>query len=64
MVDLEKMTLEELKALRRDLTNAIESYDANHRRTAIKELHQTARRHGYTLQELVGKRIRTPKEGA
>ena len=57
MIDLSKMSLDELKQLRRDISNALEAYDSNRRRQALKEIKEVARKYGYTLEDVVGPRL-------
>lgn len=56
MINLDRMTLEELKALRRDISNALEAYNSNRKRQALKEMKEVARKYGYTLDDVVGPR--------
>ncbi|PTR13405.1 H-NS family nucleoid-associated regulatory protein (plasmid) [Cereibacter azotoformans] len=53
-LDLEKLSLKELKALRTQLDRAIATYEDRRKREAREELEETARALGFTLAELVG----------
>ena len=51
-MDLNNMTLEELKALRKRIDKAIESFQDRKKKEAIDLLEKTARDLGYSLAEL------------
>lgn len=50
------MTLEELKALRRDIANALQSFDSSRKRLALQEIKAVCKRYGYELKDVVGER--------
>jgi DNA-binding protein H-NS len=52
-INLEDMSLDELKALHKDLTKAISNYEARKKRQAAHELAELAEQHGYSLAELL-----------
>ena len=52
VVDLSKMDLKELKALRKKVDAAITSYDENTKREARLAVEELARQHGFSLSEL------------
>jgi hypothetical protein len=56
LFDLAGMTIEELKALRRDITNALQSFDSNRKRLALQEIKAVCKKFGYELQDIVGER--------
>lgn len=56
MFDLSRMTLEELKVLRRDITNALQGFDSNRKRLALQEIKAVCEKYGYELRDLVGER--------
>lgn len=52
--DLDAMSLEELKALRKDVEKAINSYEDRQRKEALAALEEKAREMGFSLSELTG----------
>jgi hypothetical protein len=56
------MTLEELKALRRDIQNALESFDSNRKRLALQEIKAVCKKYGYELHDVVGARAPVIKQ--
>lgn len=66
-VNLDKMSLEELKTLEKDVAKAISSFEKRQRDEAMAALEATAKAHGYKLGELVtggrktGKTVVAPK---
>jgi hypothetical protein len=56
LYDLSGMTLEELKVLRRDITNALLSFDSNRKRLALQEIRAVCEKYGYELKDVVGER--------
>lgn len=56
LFDLSGMTLEELKALRRDIANALQSFDSNRKRLALQEIKAVCKKYGYELKDVVGER--------
>lgn len=57
--DLEKMSLEELKALQKQVAKAIEGYKDRERLKALAELEAKAQEMGFSLSDLLGtKKIR------
>lgn len=59
MLDLQNMTLEQLRELQSLVSSAIEEFDSIRRREAISELHAVARKHGYRLKDLTGVHLRS-----
>jgi hypothetical protein len=51
------MTLEELKVLRRDIANALQSFDSNRKRLALQEIKAVCEKYGYELKDVVGERV-------
>lgn len=51
--DLEKMSLEELKKLRKRVDKAIESFEDRKKAEAVKKLEEMARDFGFSLHEIV-----------
>jgi DNA-binding protein H-NS len=67
-IDVEQLSLDELKTLRRDIANAIESYESRRRREALKAAEAAAQEKGFSLRQLTGtapkangKAARSPK---
>lgn len=54
MVDLNSMSLPELKKLQKDVTKAIDSFEERQRKEALAELDALARERGFTIEQLVG----------
>jgi DNA-binding protein H-NS len=63
-MDLDRLTLEELRDLQARVDDAIRDFEGRRRNAAIAELRKVARRYGFTLQALTGARIRTKTKGA
>jgi DNA-binding protein H-NS len=53
MTDLEKLSLDELKKLSRDVEKAIASFEDRKRKDALKAMEKVAREHGFSLDEVV-----------
>ena len=53
-IDLEKMSLKELKALQTQVTRHIADFEERRKREARKELEEKARDLGFSLEEIVG----------
>ncbi len=53
-IDLEKMSLKELKALQVQVTRHIADFEERRKREARKELEDRARDLGFSLEEIVG----------
>ena len=53
-INLEKMDLNELKALQKDVEKAITTYHAKKRKEALSAVEAVAREKGYSLAELTG----------
>lgn len=53
-IDLDKMSLKELRDLRSRLDRAISSYEDRKRREALSAIEDAAREHGFNLAELTG----------
>ncbi len=60
-VDLEKLSLDELKKLRKDVDSAIRSFQDRERKKALDALEVKAREMGYSLSELTGGASKTRK---
>lgn len=55
-IDLDKMSLKELKSLKKKVEKAIDGFEERQRSEAISKLEATAREMGYSLSELTGKK--------
>lgn len=54
MHDLNDMTIEQLRELRKNVDQAITSYETRTRQAALNAVEEVAREHGFKLAELVG----------
>jgi len=52
--DIEKMSLEELQAYHKEVEAAIRGYEKKRKTEALAAVRETARAHGFTLEELIG----------
>jgi DNA-binding protein H-NS len=57
-IELESLSLKDLKKLERDVAAAISSYEARTKAQALAELDAKARELGFTLAELTGTAVR------
>ena len=62
-LDLEKYSLEELRALRTKTDRAISSFETRKRREALAAAEEVARQHGFNLNDLTGKGGRGRRAG-
>ncbi len=53
-MDVDSMSLDELKSLRKQVDKAISSYEGRKKKEALAELDKTARELGFSLAELTG----------
>lgn len=56
--DFEKLSLDELRAMRTQIDRAISSFETRKRREALAAAEQVARDHGFNLNDLTGKATR------
>ena len=63
-MDLGKLSLEELKALKKDVDKAIAGFQDRQRNEALKKVEAIAKEHGMSVDELIGKKTRKPKAPA
>ncbi|MEZ0467007.1 H-NS family nucleoid-associated regulatory protein [Phaeobacter sp. SYSU ZJ3003] len=61
-VNLEDMSLEELKSLQKDIEKAIDTYEQRQKAEARKELEEHAKALGFKLEELVSDKSTKPKK--
>lgn len=55
MVDLDSLSLDELKKLQKDVKKAVNSFEDRARKKALAEADAVVRQHGYTIEQLLGK---------
>lgn len=61
-INLDELSLEELKQLQKDVERAINSYQERKRKEALAEAEEVVRKKGFTLAELTGgSKKKTPK---
>lgn len=53
-INLDDLSLKELKALQTQIAKAIATFDERRKRNALSELEEKARQYGFTLAELTG----------
>lgn len=53
-IDLDKLDLDELKTLQKDVARAIDQYEAKKRKEALDAVEALAREKGFSLSELTG----------
>lgn len=63
-LNLEKMTLEELKSLKKDVDKAIDAVQRRQRTEALKEMQAVAKKHGLSVDEIIGSKPKTAKSKA
>lgn len=62
--DLSKHSLEELKALKKDVDKAIADFEKRKRSEAMKEIQAVAKKHGLSVDEIVGGKAKGRKSKA
>ena len=60
--DLSKMTLDQLKALKKDVDAAIDGYEERRRSEVLKEMEDLAAKHGLSIDEVIGGRLGKKKK--
>lgn len=63
-IDLAKMSLEDLKSLAKDVERAIGDFQKRQRSEALKEIQAVAKKHGLSMDEIVGGKSKTKKAKA
>ena len=53
-IDLDNMSIKDLKDLRVKVEKAIASFEARKKSIALEQVEETARKHGYSLADLTG----------
>jgi DNA-binding protein H-NS len=56
-IELEKMSLKELKALQTQVSRMIDGYEDRRKQDALRELEEKARALGFSLDEIVGAKV-------
>ena len=64
MIDLEKLDLKELKALKAELDKTINGFEERKRKEALLALHEQAKSLGFSLEELTGARVAKQRKAA
>lgn len=62
--DLSKLSLDELKALRKDVEKAIGDFEKRKRSEAMKEIQAVAKKHGLSVDDIVGGKAKGRKSKA
>ena len=62
--DLSKMSMDDLKALKKDVDKAIAGYVSRKRDEALKEVQAVAKKHGLSVGDLVGGKGKGKKKAA
>ena len=63
-MDLGKLSLEELKSLRKDVEKEIKNFKSRARDAAMKDLQAVAKKHGLSVDEIIGKKGKGRKSAA
>lgn len=63
-LNLDAMSLKELRQLQKDLTKAISTYEDRHKSEALAKLEMVAKEMGYSLSELIGAEMKTTRAPA
>lgn len=64
-IDLNKLSLDQLKTLSKDIDKAMKAAEKDARKAALSDIEAAARKHGFSLSELTGKAAkRGPKAAA
>lgn len=56
-IELEKMSLKELRALQTQVSRMIDGYEDRRKQDALRELEEKARALGFSLDEIVGAKV-------
>lgn len=60
-LDLSKLSLDELKSLRKDVERAIADFQKRKRSEAMKEIQAVAKKHGLSVEDIVGGKAKGKK---
>ena len=60
-LDLTKMSLDDLKALKKDAERAISDFAKRQRSEAMKEIQAVAKKHGLSVEDIVGGKAKARK---
>ena len=64
MVDLDKLSLAELRSLEKDVAKAIAAFSDRKKTEALSALEEHAKALGFSLAELTGKKVRKTRSGS
>ena len=59
-IDLDSMSREELMALKKNVDKALASFEKRQREAALAAAQKAAQEHGFSLDEILGKKSRGP----
>lgn len=62
-IDVDSMSLDDLRTLRNQIDRAISSYETRRRKEAMAALERTAREMGFSLTDLTGAAMRARRNG-
>lgn len=63
-IDLSKLSMDELKTLRKNVEKEIKNFRQRARTAAMKDLQAVAKKHGLSVDEIVGKKTKAKKAAA
>ncbi len=63
-MDLSKLSMDELKTLRKNVDKEIKEYKNRARTAALKDIQAVAKKHGLSVDEIVGKKGKSRKAAA
>lgn len=63
-IDLSKLSLDDLKVLRKNVEKEIKEFKNRAKMAALKDLQAVAKKHGLSVEEIVGKKGKTKKAAA
>ena len=63
-IDLSKLSLDDLKALRKNVEKEIKEFKSRAKMAALKDLQAVAKKHGLSVEEIIGKKGKAKKAAA
>lgn len=60
-IDLSKYSMADLQALQSDVANAIKDFESQAKTKALKEMQAVAKKHGLSLDDIVGRKAKKSK---
>lgn len=63
-IDLSKLSMEDLTSLRKDVEKEIKNFKNRARSAALKDIQAVAKKHGLTVEDIVGKKGKARKPAA